>query len=245
MVGHPDMTACSRPAGLLMGLILALAGCTVTPVSTPPTFDETTPRQPALSPDAFLSVASRIEPVAEALCRSETPDQDCDFAILVDRDPRNGANAFQTVTRDGRPIVILTLGLVAILENEDELAFVLGHEAGHHIGRHLPMQRGAAEEGARIFGELAAEGGADAGTIARASQIGAFVGARRYSQEAELEADILGTAIALSAGYDPVAGALLFQRLPEPTTQFLATHPPNALRMQTVRRTVRQIRAGG
>jgi hypothetical protein len=55
----------------------------------------------AISPDQFLAVAQDVEPVAEALCRVETPDQNCDFAILVDRDPRVGANAFQTVDRRG------------------------------------------------------------------------------------------------------------------------------------------------
>jgi predicted Zn-dependent protease len=119
-----------------------------------------------------------VEPVAEALCRSETPDQNCDFAILVDRDPRVGANAFQTLDRSGRPIIILTLGLVAILESEDELAFVLGHEAGHHIARHIPQQRESAAEGARVFGEIAMAGGGNARDMRRAAELGATVGAR-------------------------------------------------------------------
>ncbi|MBL4544317.1 MAG: M48 family metalloprotease, partial [Rhodobacteraceae bacterium] len=134
---------------------LGLAGCVATPApqAVPPAGIEVT--RPAVSPDQFLAVAQDVEPVAEALCRAETPDQNCDFAILIDRDPRVGANAFQTVDRSGRPVIILTLGLVAILASEDELAFVLGHEAGHHIARHIPQQRESAAEGARVFGEIA------------------------------------------------------------------------------------------
>jgi predicted Zn-dependent protease len=195
-------------------------------------------RQPAISPEMFLEVAGEVEPVAEALCRAETPDQDCDFAILVDRDPRVPANAFQTLDRNGRPIIILTLGLIAILDNPDELAFVISHEAGHHIARHIPEQRRSAAEGARVFGEMAMAGGADRRTIARAAELGAFVGARTYSRSAELEADAIGTVIAFRAGYDPVNGARLFSRLPDPEVPLLSTHPPNAERMAVVRRTV-------
>ena len=233
-----------RPARLAVLLVaaLAVAGCVTSPVPqvAPPTGEATA--LPAVSPDQFLAVARNVEPVAEALCRAETPDQNCDFAILVDRDPRVGANAFQTLDRAGRPIIILTLSLVAILESEDELAFVLGHEAGHHIARHIPQQRESAAEGARVFGESAMAGGASARDIRRAAQLGATVGARTYSQSAELEADAIGTVIAFRAGYDPVAGAQLFSRLPDPGMRFLSTHPPNAERMRVVRRTVARLR---
>jgi predicted Zn-dependent protease len=233
-----------QPTGLAFLLMasLGLAGCVATPApqAVPPAGIEVT--RPAVSPDQFLAVAQDVEPVAEALCRAETPDQNCDFAILIDRDPRVGANAFQTVDRSGRPVIILTLGLVAILASEDELAFVLGHEAGHHIARHIPQQRESAAEGARVFGEIAMAGGANARDIRRAAQIGATVGARTYSRTAELEADAIGSAIAFRAGYDPLAGAELFTRLPDPGMQFLSTHPPNADRMRVIRRTVSALR---
>jgi predicted Zn-dependent protease len=233
-----------QPTGLAFLLMasLGLAGCVATPApqAVPPAGIEVT--RPAVSPDQFLAVAQDVEPVAEALCRAETPDQNCDFAILIDRDPRVGANAFQTVDRSGRPVIILTLGLVAILASEDELAFVLGHEAGHHIARHIPQQRESAAEGARVFGEIAMAGGANARDIRRAAQIGATVGARTYSRTAELEADAIGSAIAFRAGYDPLAGAELFTRLPDPGMQFLSTHPPNADRMRVIRRTVAALR---
>jgi len=227
---------------VLLLAMLALAACVTAPVAPPATGK---PVLPAVSPDQFLAVARDVEPVAEAVCRAETPDQNCDFAILVDRDPRVGANAFQTIDRSGRPIIILTLGLVAILESGDELAFVLGHEAGHHIARHIPQQRQSAAEGARVFGEIVLAGGGSARDVARAAELGAAVGARSYSRSAELEADAIGTLIAFRAGYDPVAGAQLFTRLPEPEMRFLSTHPPNAERMRVVRRTLAALRTGG
>lgn len=37
--------------------------------------------------------------------------------------------------------------------------------------------------------------------------------------------------------YDPLRGAEFFTRIPDPGNRFLGTHPPNAARLETVRRT--------
>lgn len=237
----------ARPFNAVLALLAVwlVSACAVQPVVKSPPAAGQTMRYPAVSPQTFLEVAQNVEPVAERVCRTETPDQNCDFAILVDRDPESGVNAFQTLDGQGRPIIILTLGLVAVLDNEDELAFVLGHEAGHHIARHIPEQRHSAAEGARVFGEIAMAGGADARGIERAAELGAFVGARSYSRSAELEADAIGTVIAFGAGYDPLVGARLFTRLPEPRMGLLSTHPPSADRMIVVRRALAVAQAGG
>ncbi|WP_245605314.1 M48 family metalloprotease [Roseicyclus elongatus] len=198
---------------------------------------------PTLSPQRVVEVTRTVEPVAEALCRAETPDQICDFRILIDTDPRNGANAFQTSDRSGQPLILMTAALLARMEGPDELAFVIGHEAGHHIARHRDRQAQSAAEGARILGGIAAAQGADRRTVIEAAELGAFVGTRRYSQAAELEADAIGTLIAWRAGFDPVAGAQIFSRLPDPGVAFLATHPPNAERAAVVQRTFAQLQA--
>ena len=69
-----------------------------------------------------------------------------------------------------------------------------------------------------------------------AVDLGASVGARSYSKDYELEADAIGTVIAHQAGYDPVRGAAYFTRIADPGDRFLGTHPPNARRIETVRR---------
>jgi predicted Zn-dependent protease len=83
---------------------------------------------------------------------------------------------------------------------------------------------------------LAELGGADATAIRSAQDIGGQLGVRSFARDFELEADELGTGIALRAGYDPVRGAEYFTRIPDPGNQFLGTHPPNAERLATVRR---------
>jgi predicted Zn-dependent protease len=191
---------------------------------------------------AFIDVLDRVEPVAEAECRAADPRRDCDFRIVVDDRPGQPPNAFQTVDDAGRPLIAFTLSLIAQAENPDELAFILGHETGHHIAGHIDRQNQAAVIGATVFGDIASGlVGADAQSIQTAQQIGAAVAARSYSKEFELEADALGAVIAAQAGFDPVLGAQFFLRIPDPGNRFLGTHPPNAERLATVERTAAQL----
>ncbi len=80
----------------------------------------------------------------------------------------------------------------------------------------------------------------------RAAQaFGADIAARQYSQEFELEADVLGAEIAFRAGFDAERGAAFFARLPDPGDRFLSTHPPNAERRAAVAAAVRRLERGG
>ncbi|MEX3314580.1 M48 family metallopeptidase [Sulfitobacter sp. PS-8MA] len=225
------------------GALVLLTACEVVPVQTVPLppASPSQPSQPRLSADraarSFVQVVRRLEPVAERECRARTTGVNCDYNIVVDDRPGQPANAFQTLDRQGRPIVGFTLALIADARNEDELAFVLGHEAAHHIAGHIGRQQQNAMAGAVIFAGIATLSGGDANAVRTAQELGAEVGARRYSKDFELEADALGTIITARAGYDPLRGAEFFARIPDPGDRFLGTHPPNAARLDTVRRT--------
>ena len=225
-------------AVLWVGMALGVAGCAMAP--PPPSSVTPTAAAPVqtgqMAARNFLQVIETVEPVAERECRARTTGVSCDFLIVVD-DRRNvPPNAFQTLDETGRPIVGFTLALIAEARNTDELAFILGHEAAHHIAGHIPKARQSALGGAILAGVIASVGGADAAGVREAQNFGATLGARRFSKGFELEADALGTIIAAAAGYDPVRGAEYFARTPDPGNQFLGTHPPNAQRIETVRR---------
>ncbi len=214
-------------------LMLALvSGCVAT---APPLVPQQV--EPGTTELSFAAISQRVEVVAESECRARLRGGNCDFAVLVETDPTAGLNAFQTVGRNGRPVIIVTTGLIEAVINADELAFVIGHEAAHHIRQHIPQQVDAARQGALVFSVLAQMGGADDAAIREAAELGAAVGAQRFSQEHELEADQLGTIIAARAGFDPVLGAQFFDRLPDPAGRIFSTHPPNAARQQMVRET--------
>lgn len=223
---------------LILCAALGLSGCVqvMAPAAPPSGAVSDRARQAVLN---FQEVLTRVEPVAEQVCREETPDQTCDFAIYIDRSRSSGVNAFHTIDPQGQPAIIFTLGLIAVAQNTDELAFIMGHEAAHHIGRHLPQSEIRAAEGAQVFAEIARAQGASAREIGTAAQIGSLVASRQFGQQAELEADAIGTLIAARAGYDPLRGAAFFARIPDPAREFLSTHPPNAARIDVVRRTLR------
>jgi predicted Zn-dependent protease len=199
-------------------------------------------------------VAPRVERTAEAFCREESPRAPrdfCDFEIRLVEDPRMPPNAFQTRGRDGRPLIVMSSALLADTRNADELAFVLSHEAGHHVAGHLQRQQVNVMAGALILGTLAAatlgQGGdaeANQRTIADAMDLGAFAGQRVYSQTFELEADTLGAYIADRAGYSPERGALMFYRIPSArgNQSLWSTHPPSPQRLATVNRAAEDIR---
>lgn len=231
---------------LVAVMAFALAGCDValtpelqgsgtasTPVAVTDPVAEI-PRDRRGMARAFIDVVDRLEPVAERECRRRSRGLNCDFLIVVDDRAGQPANAFQTVDDAGRPIIAFTIALIADARNVDEIAFVMAHEAAHHIENHLEQQRRNATLGAVVFGQLAGVTGGGAESIQTAQELGAAVGARTYSKDFELEADRLGTIIAARAGYDPVRGAQFFFRVPDPGDRFLGTHPPNAQRVQMV-----------
>ena len=223
---------------LMLGLILGLSGCLdVGPL-------DTAPQAPVVAvPSAqasrmFLTVVARVEPVAERECRARATGVNCDFQVFVDEDASLPPNAYQTFDKNNQPVVVFTQSLIADVHNADELAFILGHEAGHLIRGHIPRTQRQAQTGAIFGGVVAAVLGLGEGAIQTAVEIGGAVGARRFSKDFELEADEMGAIIATHAGYDAVKGAQYFTRIPDPGDQFLGSHPANGDRIETVRNTV-------
>lgn len=234
---------------LILPFIIVLAGCAVdvNAPASPPTSERAPVHATAQSyqptradQERFVRVVERMKPVAERECRNRGLQRNCNFKIVVDDRPNQPPNAFQTLDRDGRPILGFNLALIASVRNDDELAFVVGHEAGHHIAAHLQRQQQHASAGAFILGGLAAMSGASDVGIRTATDLGAAVGARSYSKDFELEADALGTILSLRAGFDPVRGAEFFNQIPDPGDRFLGTHPPHAVRIETIRRVAAQ-----
>lgn len=234
-------------AGLAVICTAALAGCLelATPVTptAPPEPAQTAAQSPAsgVSGRSFARVVRTVEPIAERMCRNRTSGVDCDFLIRIDPDASQPANAYQSLSQTGRPLITFTQALLLDMRNEDELAFVLGHEAAHHIEGHIAEQVRSATLGAVLIGAIGAGQGATGAQLERLQNLGAFVGGRAFSKEAELEADALGTIITARAGYDPVRGSAFFSRIPDPGQTFLGTHPPNAERQAVVRKTAARL----
>ena len=139
----------------------------------------------------------------------------------------NGAQAFRFTTLNSAVenafavpggYIYITRQLMTLLDDESELAFVLGHEAGHVAGNHAQARKTAASRNS-ILGVL----GAILGSVVGNSGLGSMIGqsAMRYSQlstlsfsrEQEYQADSLGTRYIAAAGYDPLGGTRVLAAL--------------------------------
>lgn len=144
--------------------------------------------------------------------------------------------------------IYVTRGLMAHLENEAQLAVVLGHEIGHVVGRHASIR--AANQ---TFGQALLIGGAvggqvllggDAGsTILQGGSTVAQLAFLSYGRDDERESDDLGVEYASLQGYEADQAAEFFRslkRMSESSGQqipsFLSTHPDPGEREQTIHR---------
>jgi predicted Zn-dependent protease len=165
--------------------------------------------------------------------KSERPNLPWTFRAVDDPSP----NAFALPGG----YVFVTRGLLDLMNNEAELASVLGHEIGHVTARHSVHQMSeqqlaqlALGVGAILSPTVAQLGGA-------ASQ-GLGLLFLKYSRDDERQADDLGFRYALNQGYDVRFMDDVFrslQRLGEaskesPLPSWLATHPGEAERIQTI-----------
>ncbi len=153
--------------------------------------------------------------------------------------------------------VYATRQLVNLMNNEAELAAVLGHEVGHVAARHSARRQQNAQRN-QLLGLLGAViGGAVLGSsdLAQLSLQGSQLATLSYSRSQELEADQLGIQYLGRAGYDPNAMATLLTSLAAQNQldaqlqgrgdatipQWASTHPDPASRVQNAR----QLAQGG
>lgn len=211
-------------------------------------------KQPTMSSESvamtrFKRVSAKIKPVAEGLCKRETAELqgfDCSVDIGIDTkmEQRNAYFTYADHARKRDPMIMVTRSMLRDVQNDHELAFVLGHEYGHLIARHIQKQEQQAAAGALILGAIAVvavanDPFADPNLISDNVELGYALGQKAFSQEYELESDTLGTLIARSAGYDPIIGAKFFARGEAPRVEdkrlsFWGTHPPDEKRLATV-----------
>lgn len=141
--------------------------------------------------------------------------------------------------------VYITRGLLAHLENEAQLAVVVGHEIGHVAARHA-SQRAFEQQ----VGQLALLGGAVAGQellgvpgqniLALGSQAAQFL-FLKYSRDDERESDRLGVEYAAMKHYQATDGAGFFSALERISKQsgqnipdWQSTHPDPSERAKTI-----------
>ena len=149
--------------------------------------------------------------------------------------------------------VYTTRQLVALMNNEAELAGVLGHEVGHVAARHSQRRQAKAQQNSLLGAAGAILSGILLGNSGLGQQLGqaALQGSQlltlKFSRSQEIEADELGIRYLNQAGYDPRAMATVLQSLAAQNAldarvqgrdnasipEWASTHPDPASRVQT------------
>lgn len=139
--------------------------------------------------------------------------------------------------------IACTRGILIMLEDEAELAALLGHEAGHVNMRHTAQQMSKSQMSSIVVGglsliaDIAVPG---LGQVASGlGSVGASALLATYSRENEREADALGTEYMVKAGYSPEGMVELMAMLnglskhkPSSMETLFSTHPMSDERYQ-------------
>ncbi len=184
--------------------------------------------------------AGLVEEVGGRLVRNsdakKSPYVD-NFHFHLLRDPKT-VNAF--ALPGGQ--VFITEGLLNRLENEAQLAGVLGHEIGHVINRHSAQQMAKGQLGQllTVAVGVGASGGDDRGRNAQmAAAMVNQMSQLKFSRGDESEADQYGLKYMAEAGYDPVAMLDVMKILQQASPggkmpEILATHPQPETRFKEI-----------
>lgn len=140
--------------------------------------------------------------------------------------------------------IAITRGILAEMDNEAELAGLLGHELGHVNARHTAARMsksqvlGALVGGASLLAGTASESlGNLAGSV---GGLGASLYLAQYSREDERQADELGMEYMVGGGYSPqgMVGLMdvlraMGRRQPSAIEAMFSSHPMSAERYET------------
>ena len=245
---------------------LVLAACTASPPALAP--EASTP-MPAKQADAGIAPAvlrehqrilaayggvyndprlqTMIEQTVERLvAASEKPDLHYKVTMLNSQ----SVNAFALPTGQ----LYVTRGLIALANDDSELASVLAHEMGHVIARHAEIREEQARQAdlvSRVVSDVVTD--PEAGALALAKSKLALAS---FSRAQEFEADAIGVGIASRAGYDPYGAVRFLTSMehnsdlkPEQTgainpsaPDFLSSHPATPERITNALANARQYR---
>lgn len=150
--------------------------------------------------------------------------------------------------------VFITRGLASQLDNEAQLAGVLGHEIGHVTARHgnQQMSKSILAQGGLAIGAFIVGAAPEDSAIREygayglpVAQVGSQLVLLSYGRDAEYQADELGMRYMARAGYKPSGQRGVMQKLAELSAggqrppAWLATHPYPEARIDRINQLLR------
>ena len=184
--------------------------------------------------EAAQTLALSIDRAGKPVSVNVRPKLACDSPVRLSATDQ--VNAFA----NGEMIAV-TKGMMRFVENDTELATIIGHELAHNTREHIDAKRGNAVLGGILGAVVSVAIGVNV------TDIGAQLGAGANSQDFEAEADYVGLYHAARAGYDITNAPNVWRRIAasNPDAIHLAgsTHPSTAKRFLALEATVKEIKA--
>lgn len=158
----------------------------------------------------------------------------------------NQVNAF---CMPGGKIVVYE-GLMQLVESDDDLAVVIGHEVAHAVAKHSNermSQQLMAQYGAAILGQALSDKSTAIQRVGNAIYgLGAQYGVMLpFSRKHESEADYMGLVFMAMAGYNPEVAVTFWQKMSaggtNSTPEFMSTHPSDATRISDIKKYLPEI----
>jgi len=171
----------------------------------------------------------------ELAAQSEMPDIEWEFYVLDSQ----VINAF--ALPGGK--VFISRGLMAKMNNEAQLAGVVGHEIGHVTARHGNERMGKALLAQGVILAAGIGGAVSDEEWLQVLGVGTAVGGQlfllKYSRSNELEADELGVRYMANVGYNPVGQIQVMEILRDASggsapPEWLSTHPASDTRIENL-----------
>jgi predicted Zn-dependent protease len=186
--------------------------------------------------------------VNRLVAASERPD--LTYKVTILNSP--AVNAFALPTGQ----LYVTRGLLALANDDAELASVLSHEMAHVIARHAAMREEEARQvsiNTQVVNDVLSDPQEGALALARSK-----IRFATFSRSQEFEADGIGVAIAARAGFDPFGAARFLTSMGRNadlraggsgsdarSPDFFSSHPATPERVKNARTTARQYSAPG
>lgn len=188
-----------------------------------------------LKRDKKVSSNEKYNNTTRCIANAVTQEIGGSWEIVVFEDSTPNAFALP-----GNKIGVYT-GMLTLVENQGQLAAVIGHEVGHVLAKHSnerASQEMAVSQGLNILQALtmptSALGQLGFGLLGVGAEYGVL---KPYGRTQESEADIIGVDLMAKAGFDPRQSIGLWQRMEQATqgkqpVEFMSTHPSHATRIQ-------------
>jgi len=231
---------------LVLLLIIIVTACTTTPTGRSQLTFMPDSEVDAMGLQAFdnlkkeKAISSNSSDIQFVQCITDaiTSEVDGEWEVVVFDD--STLNAFAL---PGGKIGVHT-GLINLVDNQDQLASVIGHEVGHVLAKHSNermSQKMGTQLGVSLVTAVAAPQTAMGQTAISLLGVGAQYGViMPFSRLHESEADIIGIELMAKAGFDPAESITLWQKMAQASqgaqpAEFLSTHPSHATRIDELR----------